>query len=182
MSGDTTAAAGHAWIGCDISLDMLAIASGIPVDSTYSLKATLTAAQQPSDHSTPDQGPQPCQSQPASTSVKSRTGFNALNHKPFEHLLRASAAKGRGLVMLSDMAQGLPVRKHSMDGAISISAVQWLCHHPDAESALSRLFNDLYNCLKPSAKAVLQVYIAGSLSVHYQPCLVLFDNLMLFAD
>ncbi len=33
-----------------------------------------------------------------------------------------------GDVMLHDLGLGLPLRPHSFDGAVSISAVQWLCN------------------------------------------------------
>ena len=33
-----------------------------------------------------------------------------------------------GDLLLGDLGQGLPVRPNSFDGAVSISAVQWLCN------------------------------------------------------
>ena len=33
-----------------------------------------------------------------------------------------------GDLLLSDLGEGLPLRPHSFDGAVSISAVQWLCN------------------------------------------------------
>eukprot|EP00891_Asterochloris_glomerata_P008386 jgi/Astpho2/8386/Aster-x1494 len=66
-----------------------------------------------------------------------------------------------GGVLLSDMGHGLPLRAASFDGAISISAVQWLCHAAQPELACRRFFGALRHCLKPEAAAILQVYIAG---------------------
>lgn len=49
-----------------------------------------------------------------------------------------------------------------MDGAISISAVQWLCNadksRNDPRKRLKRFFDSLYACLSRGARAVLQVY------------------------
>ena len=48
------------------------------------------------------------------------------------------------------------------DGAVSISAVQWLCNadtaRADPRRRLRRFFETLYSCLRRGARAVLQVY------------------------
>lgn len=75
--------------------------------------------------------------------------------------LAASADACAGRLGLADMAQGLPLRSGALDGAVSISAVQWLCGRPGSEALLARLFNDLRRCLRPGAKAALQVYPEG---------------------
>ncbi|XP_045816486.1 18S rRNA (guanine-N(7))-methyltransferase RID2 isoform X1 [Trifolium pratense] len=67
-----------------------------------------------------------------------------------------------GDLLLSDMGQGLGLRPGIIDGAISISAVQWLCnadrssHNPRLR--LKAFFTSLYRCLANGAKAVFQVY------------------------
>ncbi|KAH6803344.1 S-adenosyl-L-methionine-dependent methyltransferases superfamily protein [Perilla frutescens var. frutescens] len=67
-----------------------------------------------------------------------------------------------GDLILGDMGQGLGVRPGVIDGAISISAVQWLCnadrssHEPRLR--LKAFFGSLYRCLARGARAVLQVY------------------------
>ncbi len=94
-------------------------------------------------------------------SLASRTGHNSLNHKTVQHPGSANAAAGRGLVMQSDMGQGIPLRDNSIDGAISVSAVQWLCHASDPRKGMRRLFRSLHSCLKPERKAVMQVYLTG---------------------
>lgn len=66
-----------------------------------------------------------------------------------------------GRLALNDMAQGLPLRRVALDGAISISAVQWLCSNVDSHGALARLFASLRSCLRPGAHAVLQFYPEG---------------------
>jgi len=67
-----------------------------------------------------------------------------------------------GDVLLSDMGQGVPFRLGTFDGAISISAVQWLCNADksshDPRRRLKRFFESLYGCLSRGARAVLQVY------------------------
>jgi 18S rRNA (guanine1575-N7)-methyltransferase len=59
------------------------------------------------------------------------------------------------------MGQGLPLRRGAFDGAISISAVQWLCNADrsshDPRKRLKRFFETLYGCLARGARAVLQV-------------------------
>ncbi|CAN1811326.1 18S rRNA (guanine-N(7))-methyltransferase RID2 [Linum perenne] len=67
-----------------------------------------------------------------------------------------------GDLMLHDMGQGLPFRPGTIDGAISISAVQWLCnadkssHEP--RKRLKAFFGSLYRCLSRGAKAAFQMY------------------------
>ena len=67
-----------------------------------------------------------------------------------------------GDLLLGDMGQGLPFRAGTFDGAISVSAIQWLCnadkkiHNP--VKRLHTLFSTLYSVLRRGAKAVLQVY------------------------
>ncbi|KAJ1698537.1 hypothetical protein LUZ63_007049 [Rhynchospora breviuscula] len=67
-----------------------------------------------------------------------------------------------GDVLLGDMGQGLGLRPGVIDGAISISAVQWLCyadkssHEP--RMRLKAFFGSLYRCLSRGARAVLQLY------------------------
>ncbi|XP_042492269.1 18S rRNA (guanine-N(7))-methyltransferase RID2-like [Macadamia integrifolia] len=67
-----------------------------------------------------------------------------------------------GDLLLADMGQGLGLRPGVIDGAISISAVQWLCnadkksHNPKLR--LKAFFGSLYRCLARGARAVLQVY------------------------
>jgi 18S rRNA (guanine1575-N7)-methyltransferase len=63
------------------------------------------------------------------------------------------------------MGQGVPLRPGAFDGAISISAVQWLCNADrsshDPRRRLRRFFQTLYACLARGARAVLQVRLAG---------------------
>lgn len=77
----------------------------------------------------------------------------------------------RGSLVHSDMAAGLPLRRGCrFDGAISVSALQWLCEPPkdgdaaDANAALARLFGDLHRSLAPRAPAAFQFYTTPPLA------------------
>jgi 18S rRNA (guanine1575-N7)-methyltransferase len=61
-----------------------------------------------------------------------------------------------------DMGTHLPFRPGSFDGAISISAVQWLCNAEKKgdvpQRRLKTFFSSLFGVLRRGAKAVLQIY------------------------
>merc|ERR1711915_424985 len=67
-----------------------------------------------------------------------------------------------GDVACSDLGNGLPFRAGSFDGAISISALQWLCnadksyHKP--HKRLYTFFSTLYASLSRGSRAVFQFY------------------------
>lgn len=67
-----------------------------------------------------------------------------------------------GDLVLCDMGQGLKLRPGTFDGAISVSALQWLCnidrkgHVPFQR--LKTFFTSLYSCLRKGARAALQFY------------------------
>eukprot|EP01087_Luapelamoeba_hula_P007659 TRINITY_DN1870_c1_g1_i1.p1 TRINITY_DN1870_c1_g1~~TRINITY_DN1870_c1_g1_i1.p1 ORF type:complete len:292 (+),score=58.87 TRINITY_DN1870_c1_g1_i1:94-969(+) len=67
-----------------------------------------------------------------------------------------------GDMFLLDMGQGVPFRPGVFDGAISVSALQWLCnkdkssHNPVLR--MRAFFQSLYNSLKRGARAVFQFY------------------------
>lgn len=67
-----------------------------------------------------------------------------------------------GDLCLSDLGTGLPFRAGCFDGAISISAVQWLCNADsslaDPVKRIRTFFRTLYQCLSKNARAVLQIY------------------------
>lgn len=56
-----------------------------------------------------------------------------------------------GDLLLGDLGQGLPFRAGSFDGAISISALQWLCNADQTthvpSKRLYKFFSTLYSCL-----------------------------------
>lgn len=67
-----------------------------------------------------------------------------------------------GDLLLADIGQGVPFRPGSLDAAISISAIQWLCNAESSDATpqgrLSRFFNGLYASLKRGGRAVCQFY------------------------
>jgi 18S rRNA (guanine1575-N7)-methyltransferase len=67
-----------------------------------------------------------------------------------------------GDTMNLDMGTGVPFRPGVFDGAISISAIQWLCYSNnklhDPRKRLVVFFQSLYSSLKRGGKAALQFY------------------------
>eukprot|EP00698_Gefionella_okellyi_P019359 TRINITY_DN5922_c0_g1_i1.p1 TRINITY_DN5922_c0_g1~~TRINITY_DN5922_c0_g1_i1.p1 ORF type:complete len:289 (-),score=58.39 TRINITY_DN5922_c0_g1_i1:153-1019(-) len=67
-----------------------------------------------------------------------------------------------GDLFLWDMGHGMSFRPGTFDGAISISALQWLCNQDKTENIpqvrLKKFFQSLYNCLARGARAVFQFY------------------------
>ncbi|KAJ1530582.1 hypothetical protein ONE63_005465 [Megalurothrips usitatus] len=74
-----------------------------------------------------------------------------------------------GDLILGDMGEGMPFRAGTFDGAISISALQWLCnadkssHNP--VKRLYKFFSTLNACLSRTARAVFQFYPENSSQV-----------------
>lgn len=71
-----------------------------------------------------------------------------------------------GDVILGDMGEGMPFKPGTFDGAISISALQWLCnadksyHNP--HKRLLKFFTTLFSSLTRTARAVFQFYPENS--------------------
>lgn len=67
-----------------------------------------------------------------------------------------------GDLILADAGHGVPFRMGTFDGAVSVSAVQWLCNadhaHHNPWKRLNLFFATLYASLRKSARAVLQFY------------------------
>lgn len=67
-----------------------------------------------------------------------------------------------GDIILSDLGHGVPFKAGSFDGAISISALQWLCNADKREhkpaKRLYKLFSSLYAALSRGSRAVFQFY------------------------
>ncbi|KAL1454218.1 hypothetical protein WDU94_010494 [Cyamophila willieti] len=74
-----------------------------------------------------------------------------------------------GDLVLSDLGEGMPFRAGAFDGAISISALQWLCnadktsHNP--AKRLYKFFSTLFACLSRTARAVFQFYPENSAQI-----------------
>ncbi|KAJ4426619.1 18S rRNA (guanine1575-N7)-methyltransferase [Periplaneta americana] len=71
-----------------------------------------------------------------------------------------------GDLLLGDLGHGLPFRAGAFDGAVSISALQWLCNADrtsyNPTKRLYKFFSSLYSCLSRSARAVFQFYPENS--------------------
>lgn len=74
-----------------------------------------------------------------------------------------------GDLVLGDMGHGLPFKAGTFDGAISISALQWLCHsNHSAHNPRKRLytfFSTLLACLTRQARCVFQFYPENSTEI-----------------
>ena len=74
-----------------------------------------------------------------------------------------------GDLLCGDLGQALPFRPGSFDGAVSISALQWLCNadkrHHKPHQRLYAFFSSLYACLSRGSRAVLQFYPENSQQV-----------------
>ena len=86
-------------------------------------------------------------------------------HFPVNLCATTGVAKEReveGDLFLHDMGQGMPFRAGTFDGAVSISAVQWLCNEDkswhNAQRRITCFFQSLYSCLARGAKAIIQLY------------------------
>ena len=80
-----------------------------------------------------------------------------------ENMLSAARAPTRRRdVVCADIGIGLGYRKGTFDGAVSVSAVQWLCAatrpEHDPYKRCSKFFRGLHAVLAPHARAALQIY------------------------
>ncbi|CAO4369968.1 unnamed protein product [Caenorhabditis nigoni] len=82
--------------------------------------------------------------------------------RPMLEIARQDEDLESGDFVHQDMGLGMPFRPGSFDGAISISAIQWLCHaNASDENPRKRLlffFQSLYGCLGRGSRAVFQFY------------------------
>lgn len=67
-----------------------------------------------------------------------------------------------GDLMCADAGIGVPFRMGSLDGAISVSAIQWLCNADRSDhnpyKRMNEFFSSLYASLRKGARAALQFY------------------------
>uniref|UniRef100_A0A0N4ZUS2 S-adenosyl-L-methionine-dependent methyltransferase n=1 Tax=Parastrongyloides trichosuri TaxID=131310 RepID=A0A0N4ZUS2_PARTI len=67
-----------------------------------------------------------------------------------------------GDLIQRDMGSGMPFKAGCFDGAISISAIQWLCHANSSDQnprkRLVRFFQSLYGSMTRGSKAIFQYY------------------------
>ncbi|EUB60667.1 methyltransferase [Echinococcus granulosus] len=81
----------------------------------------------------------------------------------------AQERESEGDLLLGDIGELLPFRGGSFDGAISISAVQWLFNSERSDQnpirRIRNFFSSLYACLSRGSRAVLQCYPESSLQL-----------------
>jgi 18S rRNA (guanine1575-N7)-methyltransferase len=172
LSGQALEKAGHYWVGCDVSEDML--------------RQAVQSKEDMSDADTDDEEEDDMEDNvgPKQHSDDAKYGNSAAGMQEMEDMMEDESDEEEnpnkqprfpqlkqlkpvdpgdgGDVLQADMGQGLPFRPGSFDGVISISALQWLCYastsDQDPKLRLNRFFSALYSVLKRDAKAVLQFY------------------------
>ena len=72
-------------------------------------------------------------------------------------IAQGTRAAGVGM-FAADMRDGVAARAGVFDGAISVSALQWICTASDADDGLRRFFSGLHRALAEGGRAVLQFY------------------------
>ena len=146
LSGAVIEEAGHAWIGCDISSDMLRIAS----ERAQVTKDSEDSGEEDSDSGEKDQA-----------SSDDDDDDESMD-KPRSKRSRVVTSTRTAELVQHDMGLGLPFRDGSFDAAVSVSALQWLCYDnasdQSAPKRLARFFGSLYRCLKRNSRAALQFY------------------------
>mmetsp|Transcript_7740 Transcript_7740/g.32017 ORF Transcript_7740/g.32017 Transcript_7740/m.32017 type:complete len:362 (-) Transcript_7740:51-1136(-) len=167
LSGAALEAAGHEWIGCDISPDMLRIATERAADNSPTEAPSGDDDDDEDDEDDDDDEMQDDDDEvdddddddEASASGAEEEAFAP---RPLKKRRRRASATRTSEVIQHDMGLGLPFRDACFDGAISVSALQWLCYdNAVAQSApkrLARFFGSLYRVLKRSSRAALQFY------------------------
>mmetsp|Transcript_5118 Transcript_5118/g.16100 ORF Transcript_5118/g.16100 Transcript_5118/m.16100 type:complete len:329 (+) Transcript_5118:32-1018(+) len=145
LSGAALEAAGHAWIGCDVSRDMLRIASERVTDAGKQ--------EQPGEEERSDDGEE-------EDDGSSEEEDDSSSSEPASKRRRKTCRTAE--LVEHDMGLGLPFRNGTFDAAVSVSALQWLCYDNSSEQSaprrLARFFGSLYRCLKRSSRAALQFY------------------------
>lgn len=149
LGGAVLEAAGHAWIGMDISPSMLRVATErIGEDEDEDADA---------DHSMASDDEEDDNQSDISESSESSDDSDGESSDP-----TAISPSSIHDFLLADMGQGVGFRPGTFDGAISISALQWLCHSNKSSERprdrLTRLFRTLFASLSRGARAVFQLY------------------------
>ena len=155
LSGAALERAGHEWVGCDVSRDMLRIASEREAaaaggddddddDDGVGFDGMDDDEEEEESGSDDDEEEESSEDEDGAGAGPRRT-----------HV-------GSAELIQHDMGLGLPFRDGTFDGAISVSALQWLCYDNDSRQSatkrLGRFFASLYRCLKSGSRAALQFY------------------------
>lgn len=135
ISGDVISAAGHNWIGMDISEPMLRVAQS-------------DLAERESRDQRMEEVDDDCVQEDEDDDEEEGEDEDRDPHLSD--------------LLLHDMGHGVCFRPGTFDGCISISALQWLFHsnrsYENPKKRLSRLFVTLHSALTRSARAIFQFY------------------------
>ena len=167
LSGEALERAGHYWAGCDISASMLEVArqrsANREDEDDDDDDDDDGEGDDDDDHE--DQGQEGDDEEEDPDALDEEYDDEEGNGMSGDHGGNDDADAGlppMGDLLLADMGQGLPFRPASFDGAVSVSALQWLCYSDSSEQdpklRLNRFFSTLYTVLKRDARAVLQFY------------------------
>jgi 18S rRNA (guanine1575-N7)-methyltransferase len=85
-----------------------------------------------------------------------------------------------GDMMLADMGQGLPYRPGTFDGAVSISALQWLCNADKKVNNPVKRINVFFQKLYPP-NAAREYFSFCAVAAHFI-CVPLIRKIFLFTD
>lgn len=172
ISGDVIRDAGHTWVGVDISSDMLALAKASEENEEKQDDSInwRHSAQGEEEKCNGGSGGPCVDLRNVKWGLITESGEEECNCGDDSEEEDEEEENDEGVtpgpstveVIRGDMGQGLPFRPGSFDGAVSISAIQWLCqsdcrgHVP--QRRLRAFFQCLYNALHRGAKAALQFY------------------------
>ena len=161
LSGQVLEEHGHVWVGCDLSRDMLDVASErIERKREMAMKKKRGKKKGDRDDSVmdEDEGSED-DSENESDSDYSRSDDDDDDDDDDDI---GPALASTGDLMHHDMGTGLPFRPATFDACISISAIQWLCYSATKnqipKKRLIRFFSSLYQILRRGGRAVLQFY------------------------
>lgn len=143
LSGKALEEAGHVWVGCDVSRDMLMVANERIERKRESVKGGKATESNKSDD-------------------EEEEDMEYSDSEEDEEEGVAGGVASTGDLMHHDMGTGLPFRPATFDACISISALQWLCYSNAngqvPRKRLLRFFSSLYQVLRRGGRAVLQFY------------------------
>jgi 18S rRNA (guanine1575-N7)-methyltransferase len=153
LSGLALEKAGHHWVGCDISPSMLEVARRRTGENEKEDEEEEEDEEDEEDEDDEDAEDEEYEEE-----------------EEAEEQEEDPNATSSGDLLRVDMGQGLPFRPASFDGAVSVSALQWLCYSDasdqDPKLRLNRFFSTLYSVLKRDAKAILQFYPENGEQAH----------------
>ena len=171
LSGEMLAFKGHDWIGVDISREMLLAAKQHEFDSINDDDEDEEDADEEDDDDDDfddeEDDEEEEEDEEFNATMMKRMGIDVemegqQGPKSIHQAVGQSLGRFKCDVAEGDMGDGLPFRPGVFDGAVSISAIQWLLVAASKDQIpqkrIRKFFNALQSCLAPGARAVLQFY------------------------